>query len=826
MTQANQADLFGQGVYGQQAKPYDPNDEPNPNNPGGLSNNDMTKLVIRQRQQQRTSQQQSTTQGNNNATRWQRLARRDEQAFQEHKTRVSSAGQAGNDWLYPGIVAGTIAGGIAGGAIFGAAPGVAAAAAPTVGATAAPTLGAVGTVASPFPVAAASSAAGPAMFYPAAGATAATVAAEAAKAGMSLKDWMKAAGATLVGGKLVYDVANGAGPGGGGGGGGSAPAAAPTAGTPTTYGPSGGYIPPTVRPPGSSTGTSSAQQFASLSPAAQQSLNNANQFATQGAFQNVPTATGRNANQTAAVQRMFPNDQGQYNTSTQQGIQQQQNLANQFAQSNATATQGYNQQGAAAAGRQAPQIQAPSSANQMSVYNAAGSFQPNTSGVAGIRAATADVSGAGRLEGFQSTNSQQGVNALYSYNPDATYNSANQLGNFQAENTAAGANAVNAFRPDMVQRDAEDLRRFRADQSGINRLNSYAEEAQGPSAAQAMLRAQSDADKRTMLAIARSGRGGPAASVAAQRQAISEGGLISAETRGQGATLAAQETEAYKQRQLSALAQAGSLISQSEAQRLSAMSQAGVLMSQADAQKLDALKAYGQLKATQDSQQLAARQTSGQLNLGADQARLGAISNAAQVQSAMDAQQLSAQTSAANIRLQGSEINQRGQIAATNAELQGSAQQLQAMGLQAQIASDVRSQDISVLKSNLDASMQQLNLNDTQVRYFAGLGAQRDMASQAMQLQASQYGISAGQAQQALDLQYQQTVYSQLSQQQQLEYNYAALNSNNALGQGSQAIQIAGQQQNQNQFNTQQQNRQSDQWWSGLGGLLEGIGKL
>src|SRR4029450_12371193 len=108
--------------------------------------------------------------------------------------------------------------------------------------------------------------------------------------------------------------------------------------------------------------------------------------------------------------------------------------------------------------------------------------------------------------------------------------------------------------------------------------------------------------KRALLAISRSGRGGPAAAVNAQRQAITEGGLVTAETRGQGAVLAAQETEAYKQRQLQALAQAGSLISASGAQRLQGLSQAGALMSAADAQKLSALQAYGQLKATQDSQ--------------------------------------------------------------------------------------------------------------------------------------------------------------------------------------------------------------------------------
>lgn len=516
------------------------------------------------------------------------------------------------------------------------------------------------------------------------------------------------------------------------------------------------------------------------------------------------------------------------------------NQAGQFATQNTAAAARAGASASAAATRAAPQITAPSSANQQAVYDRAMSFQAQ-SGADAIRAAQADVSGAGRLEsmqldqqgiqnleGFRSTNSEQGVNALYGYNPDATYRSANELSNFYAQNTAEGASRVGAFNPDMVQQDAESLRNFRADRSGIDRLNAYAEAPEGPSQAQALLRLQSDADKRTMLSIARSGRGGAGAAVNAQRQAITEGGLISAETRGQAAALRAQETDTYKQRQLAALAQAGSLISQAEAQRLQGLAQAGALMSQADQQKLQALMAYGELKATQDQQQLQGRIAGGQLNASADTNRLGAISNAAQLQGQMDAQKLAATSNAAQlrtegdrirssnlqaagqIRLQGSEINQRGAIAASQADLQAQALNLQSLSLAGNISTAIRDQDINVLRANLDASLQTMGLNDQQVRFFSQMQNDREVASQNLQMQANALGIDANRAQQALDLQWQQLMASQLNQQQQMQYQYDVLNSGNA-----QAAQQMAFNQGVQSYNQNRQDRND---------LLQGIG--
>jgi hypothetical protein len=55
-------------------------------------------------------------------------------------------------------------------------------------------------------------------------------------------------------------------------------------------------------------------------------------------------------------------------------------------------------------------------------------------------------------------------------------------------------------------------------------------------------------------------------------------------------------------------------------------------------------------------------------------------------------------------------------------------------------------------------------------------------------MQANALGISATQAQQAFDLQWQQFAYSQLSDQQQMQYNYAVLGQNAAMGAATNSI--------------------------------------
>lgn len=576
-------------------------------------------------------------------------------------------------------------------------------------------------------------------------------------------------------------------------------------------------------------------------------------------------------------------------------------IGQQYADQNAATGAALTAQGAASANRAAPQIAAPSSANQQNALNAATNFQANTSGVAGIRnavantsgvagirGATADTSGAAalstfrgdtqgisNLDRFQAENTQQGVNRLNAFQPTSTQQGVDSLQSFRADNTAEGIAALNQFRATNgdqgiaglqshsvagTLQGAQDLQDFRTSTSGINNLNQYANEAQGPSRAEALLRSQSDQDKRTAIALARSARGGPAAIAQAMRQAQSEGAAIAAETRGQAAALSAQEFDTYKQRQLASLQAAGQLISNADAQRLQALSDAGQLLSNADQQKLAAFQsiaqartaqdaqmlsakvASGQLGASIDAQNLQARTAAGQLQSNMDQQRLGASTAAGQLQSNMDQQRLGATTaagqlrlgndtnrvnalqSAASINLEGSRINQQGQIAATNAELQGSAinqagqiaatqaelagsaQKLQALSLQGQISSDIRGQDIDVLKSNLSASLQQMNLNDTQVRAFAQMSQDATIAGQNLNMQAQQLGINAEAAQRQLALQWDQFAQSQLTDAQQLDYQ------NRALAQGL-AV-------NQSASKTAQNNRREDQILGGLGTLL------
>lgn len=740
MTQANQADLFGEGVYGSQ-NPNDPNNRPNPNNPGGVSNNELARLRARQQQQAQTQRQGNPTAGYGGS------------AAQQQAARTANRANVRYGKAPGGVVSDTL----------------------KIGASAFnnPVLNPIGYV---------------------------------AKKGGTAID--RATGVNVSGyiqdpvGQGLNDL--------------GAPDAVQLIANPT------GYVTRQAVNAGTGYGTN-VPQIARNAINATGNLSNDARNARNAASA-IPGAVADAARGIGGALGFTPNTYqytppplvggggaggggGGGGTAISAEAQRVIDQAQQFGQQNAAMGQQYAAQAQQYAGRAAPQISAPSSAQADAVYNAAMGFRGNDSGAAGIRAAQADVSGAGRLEAFQtdmqgvsnlehfnSVNSQRGVNALNDYNPDATDQSAAQLANFYANNTALGAEAIADFRPQQVQNDAQALRTFQGDRTGIDRLNAFADEVQGPSQAQAFLRSQSDADKRSMLALARSGRGGPAAQAQALRQAMSEGSAIAGETRGQGALLAAQEFDTYKNRQLNALAQAGSLISQSEAQRLQALSNAGALMSAADQQKLVAVQAYAQQLATQDAQQLSARQSAGQLNLGADQARLGATQSAASLQGQMDAQRLAAISNAAQgrtaadqirssnlqsagqIRLQGSEINQRGQIAATQAELQASAQNLQALSLAGNISTTIRAQDISVLQSNLSASLQTMNLNDNQVRFFSQMQQDRDFQSQNIAQQAGALGVNAQVAQQANDLAWNQFAYQQLNNQQQMQYNYDALN--------------------------------------------------
>ncbi len=564
--------------------------------------------------------------------------------------------------------------------------------------------------------------------------------------------------------------------------------------------------------------------------------------------------------------------------------------AQQFASQNSAASASYLSQAGSYANRAAPQIARPDSSQMDAVYNAAMNFTPDISGAQRLESMQMDMQGINNLESWSPEYSMQGVQNLESFNPDRTDRAIEQLYGYSPDNTLAGVQRLQTFDPYATRQGYENLdhyspaesqaaagrleqiiakpggnlldseafrqlQNFQADRSGIDALNKYANEAEGPSRAEALLRAQSDADKRTALAIARSGRGGPAAVAQAQRQAISEGAAIAGETRGQAAVLRAQEFDAYKQRQLAALSQSGMLLSNAEAQRLSALQASGQLLDSVDQQKLAATQAYAQLKSTMDSQQLSAMQASGQLRsnydaqrLSAEQAalqgqtnadsmRLGALgqagqlsasgdsmvlnakSNAAQLRGQMDAQSLSAISNAAQLRTAADQIRSSNLQAAGNIRIQGSGQQLGALSLAGNIATNIRSQDISVLQSNLSSSLQTMGMNDQQVRFFNQMAQDRDFQSQNIVQQAGALGINAAQAQAAMDLAWNQFAYQQLSDQQRQQYNYDALNSGNYIQQQNQQLnqqQLALQAQQANNANARA-NRQEIAGYIGSG---------
>lgn len=452
----------------------------------------------------------------------------------------------------------------------------------------------------------------------------------------------------------------------------------------------------------------------------------------------------------------------------------------------------YAAQGTAAGARAAPQIQETGSGAgaQQAALQGAQNFRPNDSGAAGIRAATADTSGAAALQNFRTD--PNGIAALDKFSPQNANAGIQQLQNFQSTNTQQGVNALNQYQNPNAA--VGQLQGFQGDQRGVNALNAYAAQPEGPSAAQALLQAQSDKDVRTAIALARSARGGPAAVAAAQRQAQSEGAAIEAETRGQAAALRAQETDTFKQRQLTAINAAAQAGLSASGQNLMALQASGQLISDQNAQQLQAKQAAGQLLSQADAQKLSAYQAATQALSTQDQQILQATTAATQARAQADATRQTALANAANVKLQGSAINQQGQIAATNAELTASGQKLQALSLQGQISDQIRTADIDVLKSNLSAQLQQLNLNDTQVRAFAQMQEDARQADQNAQLQAAQLGLNAAQVQSAVDLGWQQFAQSQLTQAQQFQIQQqglaqgVAINNQNVQQQNSNAL--------------------------------------
>lgn len=94
-------------------------------------------------------------------------------------------------------------------------------------------------------------------------------------------------------------------------------------------------------------------------------------------------------------------------------------------------------------------------------------------------------------------------------------------------------------------------------QSGVNNLNWFARQGEGPSAAEALLRNQAASNQRQAMSMARSGRG--TGSAEAMRAALAGNAIAQGQTTNQAAALRAQEQQAFRGQQLAALQTAGGL---------------------------------------------------------------------------------------------------------------------------------------------------------------------------------------------------------------------------------------------------------------------------
>ena len=151
-------------------------------------------------------------------------------------------------------------------------------------------------------------------------------------------------------------------------------------------------------------------------------------------------------------------------------------------------------------------------------------------------------------------------------------------------------------------------------QGQTGRLNQFADQQQGPSAAQAQLQQGVNAASQQQMAFARAQPGGGGAAL---RQAAFNAGGISAQAGNQAATLRAQETQAHRQQQLQALgaAQQGAGMSAGLTGQIRGADQ-GFAATQAGQANYDA----GQQNAYNQQQQ--------QLEFGVGQANLSAAGQA------------------------------------------------------------------------------------------------------------------------------------------------------------------------------------------------------
>lgn len=329
-----------------------------------------------------------------------------------------------------------------------------------------------------------------------------------------------------------------------------------------------------------------------------------------------------------------------------------------------------------------------------------------------------------------------------------------------AQATAARANATSAAdRSGFLAgtaanaRNIADLDFGQANQSrealgqSVNRLNAYADQGPGESAAQAQLRQQSEQNLGAALSLARSGRGNGAGNM---KMAIAENAATNAETNMQAATLRAQEADAWRGRQLQAMGLAQEGTTNMRSQDIGA----------AQAQGQQAISRE-QIASNVDVSRAGLQQGLAQFNAGAqNQASLAnaqlatsaALQNAAETNAGRRLQaQLTTDASGQTASLANARNIAMGN-AGTQVNMQNAAEANQGARLQAQLSSEAVNNQAQLANAlaiaqgnsntqvnlgNLDADVAQRQLNDSLRTDLYGLGV--DLGQQ--QLNAANAGV-------------------------------------------------------------------------------------
>lgn len=241
---------------------------------------------------------------------------------------------------------------------------------------------------------------------------------------------------------------------------------------------------------------------------------------------------------------------------------------------------------------------------------------------------------------------------------------------------------------------------------GIARLEDYAGQGMGPSAAEAQLRSGMDRAAAQQMALARSGRG--AGSTTNLRQAMANAAGLGQQTNQQAAQLRAQEEAAWRQQQLSALNAAQGARGALGAQQAGALQAANAGFGSAASTQLGALQGSAQAQ---------------QAAIQAQQAQQAQNLNALGIQGNM-AQTLGAQ----GLQAQG-----QGMAALQSAaDIYGgqAAQQAQAAQAAGQLGAGLSNQQLAATQAGANIAQQQAAMNDAQQLGLLGAAAQQSQLAQ------------------------------------------------------------------------------------------------